>query len=131
MVTEVVVMPALSKEMILAGKDLAAELDESDLNATALMWLFDPEVGTWRFVVSSPDVKTRGPRWVYKKIQSALMKRPDIRDNIQLSDTSAVAEDDVKIVTLKRTVRKIEKSEVRGNRTTGIGIYDVYIYRLI
>lgn len=67
-----VVKEQLTGYMIDAGAELTKILDESGLPVTTALWLFVPELNEWRLMFASPEVETKGPRDVYKKIQLAV-----------------------------------------------------------
>ena len=67
----IVLKEQLTKEMIEAGTQLTAKLDEMGLPLVAALWLFSPEINEWRLVFATPEVSTAGPRTVYGKIHQA------------------------------------------------------------
>ncbi|HEV7395035.1 MAG TPA: hypothetical protein VGN86_00880 [Pyrinomonadaceae bacterium] len=133
MVAELVVRHALSEIMISSGADLTGMLDEAHLDITASLWLYVPESGSWRFVIGSPQTETRGPRWVYKKIQTVLSKMPEGRPKVSLKDISVVDSSDPLISHLKVTVRtgmSIPGIRLSDNVINGITIDEAYVYRV-
>lgn len=133
MVTEVVVTESLSEEMISAGADLTRQLDDAGFNVSASLWLFNAESGGWRLMISSPEVKTRGPKWAYKRIQSVIARMHDGQTKIPLKDITVIDSDDPLVKLLGATVRTGEEiSAIRFTRNVinGVPIEDAYIYRI-
>jgi hypothetical protein len=56
-----VVKANLTSEMIDAGRELLEALDRAKFRARACFWFYFPESDRWRFVVASPEVRSRGP----------------------------------------------------------------------
>jgi hypothetical protein len=61
----------LSAEMIDAGAQLVAKLDEMGLQVLAAFWLFTAEENKWRLLISTPDVEAMGPLPLIRKINEA------------------------------------------------------------
>ena len=74
MAENTLVKEQLTNSMIEAGAELTAKLDESGLLVTAAFWLFMPDVNEWRLLFASPEVRSKGPRRVYRQIQEAVSK---------------------------------------------------------
>jgi hypothetical protein len=132
MATEVVVNQILSDEMIVAGADLTRLLDEAKFPFSASLWFFTPE-DTWRFVIASSEVRTRGPRWAYRQVQSVLSRIPNPQSKIPLKDITVLDSDDPLIKLLKVAIKTgsgIQNIRFRRNIINGIPIEDAYIYRL-
>src|SRR5882762_1542759 len=113
MVTEMVVKEALSEEMIAAGADLTRRLDSAGFAVAASLWLYVPETNSWRFVIGSPEVRTRGPRWAYRQIQSVLSKMPPEQAKVPLKDITVLDSDDPLLALLRVAVKT-------GNAISGI-----------
>lgn len=133
MATEVVVKESLSNEMISAGEELTRRLDQARLVVDASLWLYNAETNTWRFVISSPEVRVHGPKWVYKKIQSVVSQIQWEKSKIPLKDITVVDSQDPLISVLRLTVKTGDT--VSGIRFTqnvidGVFIEDAYIYRM-
>ena len=60
MVTEMVIKESLSNEMISAGSELTRRLDEAGFIVSASLWFYVPDSNTWRLIIASPEVRTRG-----------------------------------------------------------------------
>ena len=133
MATEVVVRQNLSEEMISAGAELTRRLDEAQFIVSASLWLYVPETNAWRLVIGSPEVRTRGPRWAYKKVQSMLSKLPEEQTKISLKDVTVLDSKDPLITLLKvaiKTGNGISGIRLTRNVINGTAIEDAYIYRV-
>ena len=93
MAEELLVRQILSRELIVAGKDIIKNLDKAGLKITAALWNYLPETQTWRLLIASPQVGEVGPKKVYQKIRSVLKKTPSAEGCITLSDISVVEHD--------------------------------------
>lgn len=133
MVTETVVIEALSKEMIDAGTNLTQHLDAGAFGVEASMWFFNADSSSWRFVIASPHVDSSGIKAAYKKVQETLATSANGYGAIHLRDITLVSPNDP-LIKLLRTVIKTGNgvSGVRFSRNliNGILIEDAYIYRL-
>ncbi len=132
MVQELVVSDRLTDEMITAGSELIAALDDARVPISGAFWLYQGDSEKWRLVVVSTRVKKYGPLKVYTDIervlaQSAAPKKLFLSD-IKVLETNA---------RLFSSIRKAVGSEadVAGLRLTkraldGQYIDDAYVYRL-
>jgi|SRR5215212_1484498 hypothetical protein len=59
---------ALSNDLIAAGKKLLALMDELGLGPEGAAWIYDHDLGEWRFVIASSLVDQEGRRWVYQNL---------------------------------------------------------------
>jgi hypothetical protein len=132
MVKEMVVKESLSREMIDAGTELTRLLDESRLILDAALWYYSSENNYWVFVVASPEVRTQGPRNIYKKVQTVISRSFGGHSIITLKDISVVDSKDPLIMLLRNAVTVDGVSGIRfsQNVINGVFIEDAYIYRL-
>ncbi|MCA1601021.1 MAG: hypothetical protein LC776_05060 [Acidobacteria bacterium] len=133
MATEVVVKHSLSDEMISAGAELTRRLDDARFIVSASLWLFTPETGGWRFVIGSPEVRTRGPRWAYKQVQAVMSRMPSAQARIPLKDITVIDSNDPLIKLLKVAIKTgggISGIRFTNNVINGTPIEDAYIYRI-
>jgi hypothetical protein len=133
MATEVVVKHSLSDEMISAGAELTRRLDASRFIVSASLWLYIPETDGWRFVIGSPEVRTRGPRWAYKQVQSVISKMPEAQAKIPLKDITVIDSNDPLITLLRVAIKTgdgISGIRFSQNVINGTPIEDAYIYRI-
>jgi hypothetical protein len=61
----------LSAEMIDAGAQLVAKLDEMGVQVVAALWLFTSEENKWRLLISTSDVDVMGALPLIRKINEA------------------------------------------------------------
>ncbi|MGI8603014.1 MAG: hypothetical protein ACR2OZ_08440 [Verrucomicrobiales bacterium] len=124
------VTTTLSPEMENAGRDLTLALDEAGGKVNAALWLFLSDQNSWRLILASPEVKTRGPRAVYKKVQRVLSRCPC--DGLEVQDISVIDPDDPLVNRLRAGVRTDSGPGVRFSRTSinGHFIEDAFIYRV-
>ena len=131
MVEAVVVTKALSQDMISAGAELTKKLAEK-LSIRAAFWFLVAETETWRFIVSTPETDTQGPKKVYSTIQKVLSKQRGLPAFL-LSDISVVSPQHPLVQVLKSAIGTAPGvSGVRFSRNTVNGqfIEDAYIYRV-
>ena len=128
-----VVKESLSSEMISAGAELTRRLDETRFIVSASLWLYIPEINTWRFIVASPEVRTQGPKKAYKQVQSVISKMPEDQPKIPLKDVTVIDSNDPLISLLRvaiGTVDGISSIRFTHNVINGTLIEDAYIYRV-
>lgn len=133
MVKEMVVKESLSREMIDAGAELTRLLDESRLLVDAALWFYLSENNYWLFIVASPEVRTLGPKNIYKKIQTVIQKNLLAYSLIMLKDVRVVDSKDPLILLLRNIVtigNGVNHVRVSQNVVNGIFIEDAYVYRL-
>lgn len=132
--TQVVVKEGLSAEMIEAGKELVQQLDKIKFTVHAALWLYLPDVNTWRFIIANPEVNTDGPTNAYRKIQNALARLPQGTPQIELREITVIDSNDPLISMMRRIIST--GSEISGIRSShnvinGTLIEDTYIYRML
>jgi len=133
MVTEMVVKQSLTDEMISAGAELTRRLDDARFIVPASLWFYAPETNGWRFVIGSPEVRTRGPRWAYRQIQTVVSKIPEPKNRIPLKDITVIDSNDPLIKLLKAAIKTgdgISGIRFTQNVINGTPIEDAYIYRM-
>lgn len=134
MVKEVVVTKHLSGEMIDAGRDLIVSLDNDNAAIGGALWLYASETETWKFVIAVPEVKSKGPKKAYEKVQSTILRMPKEKPSISLRDISIRDTNDPLITLLRimlRTGSGVSGIRATGNVISGVLIEDAYIYRLV
>jgi hypothetical protein len=133
MVTEALVTEFLSSEMIGAGAELTARLDTAGFLVSASLWLFMAETDTWRFVIGSPEVRTKGPRRAYKQVQSVISQMPVEQVKIPLKEIMVIDSNDPLLSLLRvalKTGDGISGIRFTHNVINGTLIEDSYIYRM-
>lgn len=133
MVKEMVVKESLSSEMISAGAELTRQLDAARLMIDASLWVYTTDSNVWRFIIASPEVRVHGPKWVYKKIQTIILRMPPEQPLIPLRDITVVDNQDPLIAMLRlgmKTGEVVSNIRFSQNVINGVLIEDAYIYRI-
>lgn len=123
----------LTNEMIDAGRQLLEVLDRHGFRARACFWLYFEESERWRFVVASPDVRVRGPRAAYRKVEALARKLPRSAELFGPGDLTLLRDNDPLVVALGRAFPKrprISGIRLTASAVSGTVIDDAYIYRL-
>ncbi|MGH9928933.1 MAG: hypothetical protein ACREA9_06860 [Pyrinomonadaceae bacterium] len=135
MAEEVLVKESISREMISAGQRLSQHLIDSGLPVDGLLWLYDPESNTWRFVVASPEVKSSGPKSVYQRLRPIVEEISQRGEEIVAWDDIFVVDSNDSLIQLLRqaitTGQAISGIRFSRNIVNGVLIEDAYIYRLV
>ncbi len=133
MVTEALVKESLSSEMISAAEELTRRLDEARFIVSASLWLYIPEINTWRLMIGSPEVRTQGPKKAYRQVQSVISKMPPDHARIPLKDITVIDSNDPLLTLLRVAIKTGDgTSGIRFSRNVvnGTTIEDAYIYRI-
>ncbi len=133
MVTEALVKESLSSEMISAAEELTRRLDEARFIVSASLWLYIPEINTWRLMIGSPEVRTQGPKKAYRQVQSVISKMPPDHARIPLKDITVIDSNDPLLTLLRVAIKTGDgTSGIRFSRNVvnGTTIEDSYIYRI-
>lgn len=134
MAENTVVKEQLTGEMIEAGAQLTAQLDELGLPIAAALWFFMPEINEWRLLFASAEVSAAGPRSVYKKIQEA---RQALGEKVEAVPFSAIGLLDAndQLVQLLRVALQtgggVSRIRFSKNVINGHFIEDALIYRIL
>lgn len=133
MAEEILVGDQLTPDMIKSGELIVRALDKLNLVVKGAFWLLLPEQHVWRLMIASPEVRTIGPKAVYRKVVSALQTLPAGASRIGTKDISVV-EDRLPLVQLLRSMIATGPgiSGIRFSRNVISGqlIEDAYLYRL-
>lgn len=113
------------------GAFLTRHLLDAGLGVSASLWLFEPELNSWRLVLGVPEVDRRGPIAIYKTIRSVISRNRAQLDDIDITDISVRSPKDSLLRVLSGSVR-VPTGGVRvsGNAVGGRFIDDAYIYRV-
>ena len=126
-------MKELTESRVEAGVKLIQEADKGKLvNLTVVFWAYIPENEDWRLLVSTPSLESKGPKSVYKSLQS-IIKRSGIIDELPLGDIALVNKKSSLIVMMKmavKTGRNIANISFKGNTVNGTLLPDALIYRV-
>ena len=115
------------------GSLLTRLLEKAGVAVRASLWLYEAELNSWRFLVSTDDVDRTGPRSVYGKIRSVITRHSMELSEIDLKDISVVSPKDSLIRSLAKAVRVDPAADgIRFSRSQVSGHYidDTFIYRL-
>ena len=127
-----VVKEQLTDRMADAGATLTQRLDESGLPLSAAFWLFDSELNEWRLVFASPEIRTKGTRSVYQRIQLAIQELGPLSAAVPFSAISLLAPDSDLVRKLSSTLHTgYGLSRIRFSRNVAQGrfIEDALVYR--
>jgi hypothetical protein len=129
----IVLKEQLTKEMIEAGAQLTAKLDEMGIPLAAALWLFSPEINEWRLVFATPEVSTAGPRTVYGKIDQARQALGELDAAIPMFGVDLLDPNNELIRALRSTVQTgsgVSRLRFSKNVANGRYIEDALIYRV-
>jgi len=130
---ELVVRENLSKEMIKSGERLIERFDQSNSNVEAALWFFSQDKKIWKMIITSPLVKTEGPRNYYKRILKANKTADESEALISLNDISASDTSNPLFNLFNKTMstgKKITGIRLSKNIVNGTFIDDSYVYRI-
>jgi hypothetical protein len=115
--------------LISQGASLLKLLDEHAIPITAAFWLLDADSQTWKYILASPSVNTRGPLQIYKSIQQFVGQA-----GLTLQDIAVVSPHEPLVELLRVAIRTpttgIAGIRFTGNAINNVFIDDAYIYRL-
>lgn len=117
--------------MIDAGAELVKKLDETGFVPTTALWLFQPDDNEWRLYLASPEVDTRGPRHVYKRIQNAIAEMGEAAAAVPFSSIGLLTTDSELVRLIRKVVKSSDLNRIRfsKNAIDGQFIDDALIYR--
>ncbi len=129
---EILVKGPLTKEMIREGEKFVRYVDElSDLDVHAYFWMHDIEADDWYLVVASPEVQTKGPGEVYKKLQTVFAKIPKGQTIMTLEDVTVIGTYRRVVKALKKTFKKYQKGiRLKKYGLNGYFMEDGYLYEI-
>jgi hypothetical protein len=122
----------LTTEMISAGSLIIKALDSAKVLLKAAFWQYLADERTWRLFLVSPQVRTLGPKAVYRKVSAALDElpvetlRPTTSDISVLDDKSAAYS---RVRSLVSNDATIAGARLVRSSTEGRLLDDVYVYR--
>jgi hypothetical protein len=133
MAQDLLVSDQLTEDMITAGEHVVGELDRLNVLVKAAFWLLLPDQHIWRLVIASPEVRTFGPKAVYRKVTAALKRLPPSVQSISTKDITVVEDNNQLIQLLKiliKTGPTISKIRLSRNVVNGQLIEDALLYRM-
>jgi len=114
-----------------AGRKLVEALDEATFPVRAALWYYVPEPANWRLVIASALVREEGPNEAYRRLQSVLMRHPEV--SVELNDVWFVKDTDPFVELIAKAVRTppdaIKEIRFSRNSVDGVFIDDALIYR--
>jgi len=123
----------LTKEMIDAGAALVRKLDERGIQPDAALWLYFPDLQTWKLVIAQVKVGSEGPKQLYRQIQELMGELPQQMHEISLDDVT-LSKPDAPVISLLRTAIHtgpgVTGIRFKDNVIDGTVIEDAFIYRL-
>lgn len=132
MAENIVVKEQLTAEMIDVGAALTQKLDELGVPITVALWLFDPESNEWHFVISSPDVSTKGPFEIYDKIHLATQQLGEKAAAVLFLSVRVLHERTVLVQAIRKAIHTgptVSRVRLKRDVANGHYIEDALIYR--
>jgi uncharacterized membrane protein len=124
----------LRQDWIEAGAELVTLLDQGGMQPDAALWVYQPELKSWKLVLAEAKISKDGPREVYRQIQKYLTKLPEHhRNTLSLEDIALAKPDSLLIRLLKGVIKTgsgVSGIRFQNNVINGTLIEDAYIYRL-
>lgn len=125
------VIEQLTQDMIDQGAQLVVRLDKLRISVRVAMWFLDDETGQWRLLLACPEIRTIGPKALYKRVRSILLKMSNPYsiplDRIAIMDPqSRVFKSFIGVI---GTSEEISGIRFTNNVINGLRITDAYIYR--
>jgi hypothetical protein len=114
------------------GALLTQRVLAAGLRISASLWLFEPELNSWRLVLGVPEVDQKGPIEIYKTIRSVISHNKAQLHDLDIKDISVLSPKD-SLLRLLSAALHVPSGGVRFSRNTvgGQFIEDAYIYRLV
>lgn len=132
MVENTVVKEALTDQMIQTGAEIVLRLDASGISVPVALWVFLRENNEWRLFLVSPDLDTRGPREVYRRIEQAREDLGMQADQVPLSSIGVLSPANSLAHLFRgaaRTGPGISRIRLSKNVINGHYVDDALIYR--
>lgn len=122
----------LTEKLIEEGRALVRALDSQHSSPKAAFWMFFPEGGRWKLVLSGVRSGASGPREAYKRIQSALGRIGPTE--LELQDVAALDSRDPVVSLLRTAVNTpsgaISSIRFSNNVVDGRLLPDALVYRM-
>lgn len=133
MAQDILVGDQLTEDMITAGEHVVSALDKLNVLVKGAFWLLLPDQHIWRLVIASPEVRTLGPKAVYRKVTTALKRLPPNVQPISTKDITVLEDNNHLVQLLKAFVKTgptISKIRMSRNVVNGELIEDALLYRM-
>lgn len=119
----------LTDQLIIVGKSLLKELDDSGIIIDTALWFQFIEEKSWKLMLSFPNIEEVGPKAVYKKVQKALSKIEE-KETLSLDDVVIAKPYSPLINSLKLAFHKCKNITISNSVIDGQLISGAYIYRI-
>jgi|SRR5580698_1760259 hypothetical protein len=132
MAETILVRPELTEGMVAGGRTLLAHLDQLGVAIEAAFWLLDAEVPAWHLVLASRQVRTDGPRVLYRTV-NRLLSKLRVQDDIWIGMVSIVdprAKIVQSLVGALGTAADVDGASFENATFGGVHIPACLIYRL-
>lgn len=133
MAQDILVGDQLTDDMITAGEHVVSALDKLNVLVVGAFWLLLPDQHVWRLVIASPEVRTLGPKAVYRKVTAALKRLPQSVQPISTNDITVLEDNSQLVKQLKMLIKTgptISKIRMSRNVVNGQLIEDALLYRM-
>lgn len=114
-----------------AGAELLRQMEGSEVEVRAALWLYFSEAEEWRLVLGTPLVAQIGSRAVYSKIQK-ILDQSGLGDRLLLMSITVMSMDEPLLKALRDMIHVDGIGGVRFSRNSINNLYieDAYIYRM-
>lgn len=119
--------------MITAGEHVVGALDKLNVLVKGAFWLLIPDQRVWRLMIASPEVRTLGPKAVYRKVAAALKRFPPNVQPLSTKDITVLEDNNQLVQLLKLLVKTgptISKIRLSRSVVNGHLIEDALLYRM-
>lgn len=133
MAQDLLVGDQLTDGMITVGEHVVSGLEKLDVLVKAAFWLLLPDQHVWRLVIASPEVRSLGPKAVYRKVTAALKRLPPDIQPISTKDITVLEDNNQLVQLLKGLIKTgpaMSKIRLSRNVVNGQLIEDALLYRL-
>lgn len=120
-----------------AGYELLRKTDDLGFDAVGAGWYQAEEEGRWRFFLVTPMIDSKGPRWVYDQLMTAL-RVIKIPDGIKPLEIHLVSPREERFYDLRKRLHvptypqdgKRDLFHAHGPDIEKLGIYAIVLYRM-
>ncbi|WP_406238217.1 hypothetical protein ACF3NX_12700 [Acetobacter orientalis] len=120
-----------------AGYELLEKTDAFGFNAIGAGWYKSAPEGRWRFFLVTPMIDSRGPKWVYDRLMSAL-RVVKIPRGIKPLEIHLASPREERFYDLRKKLRipdmpktaEVNLFHAHGDDLERLGIYAIVLYRM-
>jgi hypothetical protein len=123
----------LTPAMMAAGAQLLTLLQQAKYKVEACAWVYQEEEGRWLLIISSPEVRRRGGRDLYRMLFELRPQIPDGDEIFRLGVVRACSDRDPLGVSLRKLAPRLHGKAARRLHYTVVDnrvLDDVYLYRV-